>query len=187
MKWRNNCLLCLLVITFVQQGGTYQKNNKEGMQMASIGIESGIAKRHADLLNQLLANEFVLYTKTLNFHWNVKGKWFGALHTFFQNQYEQLASILDIVAEQIQILGFETIASLQDFMKLKTVSEEPIHTRQDTEMLKVLLALQEAIIEQIRSMLTEISETNNYALENVLQDILTKHEKMHWMIQAHLN
>jgi DNA-binding ferritin-like protein len=61
-----------------------------------------------------------------------------------------------------------------------------VRTLQDAEMLKVLLALQEAVINQIRSMLTEISETNNYALENVLQDILTKHEKMHWMIQAHL-
>jgi starvation-inducible DNA-binding protein len=154
--------------------------------MPFLDIDPKIAKKHADLLNKLLANEYVLYTKTLNFHWNVKGKLFGELHKLFETQYEQLLAIVDVVAEQIKMLGFHTIASLQEFMKLKTISEEPFMVTDDTEMLKTLTALHQEVIKQIRSILTEMASSNNYALENILQEILAKHEKTHWMLKSHL-
>lgn len=36
-----------------------------------------------EALNKILANEFSLFTKTLNFHWNITGKSFHSLHVFF--------------------------------------------------------------------------------------------------------
>lgn len=47
-----------------------------------IGLTDTTQKQVAALLNQLLADEFVLYVKTLNFHWNVVGSDFFALHLF---------------------------------------------------------------------------------------------------------
>lgn len=151
-----------------------------------IGLDTKICKDHAALLNELLANEYVLYTKTLNFHWNVKGKWFGPLHQLFQTQYEQLFMIVDVVAEQIQMLGHEAAGSLEAFIQLKTIKEETKKIKDDTEMIKLLLSGHEEIIDQLRGLITIISKTENYALENILQDILAKHEKTAWMLRSHL-
>ena len=41
------------------------------------------------ILNALLADEYVLYTKTRNYHWNVVGSQFNDLHKFFAAQYEE--------------------------------------------------------------------------------------------------
>lgn len=151
-----------------------------------IGLDEKICKEHAGLLNGLLANEYVLYTKTLKFHWNVKGKLFGPLHQLFQTQYEQLFVIVDIVAEQIQMIGHNAAGSLEEFMTLKTISEEPMIVKNDTDMIKLLLSGHEEIINQMRAMIKSVSATNNYALENVLQDILSKHEKIAWILRSHL-
>lgn len=151
-----------------------------------IGLDEKICKEHAALLNKILANEYTLYTKTLKFHWNVKGKWFGPLHQLFQKQYEQLLDIADTIAEQVQILGHEAAGSLEEFMALKTIKEETKKVKNDTEMLKLLLSGHEELIDQLRKTLTVMAKTNNYALENVLQDILAKHEKTAWMLRSHL-
>jgi starvation-inducible DNA-binding protein len=37
-------------------------------------------------LTKLLADEFVLYTKTRNAHWNVEGVDFHSMHLFFESQ-----------------------------------------------------------------------------------------------------
>ena len=63
--------------------------------MVNIGISESHRKAVSDRLNLLLANEYVLYTKTLKYHWNIQGKHFGALHIFFREQYEQLFDIVE--------------------------------------------------------------------------------------------
>jgi hypothetical protein len=49
-----------------------------------------------------LADEYVLYTKTRNYHWNVVGPQFNDLHKFFEAQYEELDDVVDEVAERMR-------------------------------------------------------------------------------------
>ena len=60
---------------------------------ARIGIGEKETANLGKILNTLLADEFVLYTKTRRFHWNVVGSDFGELHKFFEEQYEALDDI----------------------------------------------------------------------------------------------
>jgi starvation-inducible DNA-binding protein len=164
------------------------ENDIQGEQiMINIGIDEKVRKEHSALLNQLLANEYVLYTKTLNYHWNVKGKWFGPLHELFKKQYEQLFDMIDVVAEQVQVLGGVSAGSMTEFLKQATLTEHSGPVAADSEMIKVLMGGHEHVIRQIRSMLEQLQSSNNYALENILQDILGKHEKTTWMLRAHLS
>src|SRR6266850_3518226 len=55
-----------------------------------IAISQGDRQTVVDILNTLLSDEYVLYTKTRNYHWNVTGPQFNDLHTFFEAQYEEL-------------------------------------------------------------------------------------------------
>ena len=53
----------------------------------NIGLEAKQREAVVGLLSPLLPDEYVLYTKTRNYHWNVVGPQFNDLHKFFQEQY----------------------------------------------------------------------------------------------------
>src|SRR5437868_8855842 len=65
-----------------------------------IGLTEAQRTAVIGILNTLLADEYVLYTKTRNFHWNVTGPQFNDLHKFFEAQYTELNVIVDDVAER---------------------------------------------------------------------------------------
>jgi len=75
--------------------------------MESINI--GIAPEHRESvaagLKQLLADSYTLYLQTHNFHWNVTGPRFRELHLLFEEQYTELATAVDDIAERIRTLG----------------------------------------------------------------------------------
>ena len=48
-----------------------------------IGITAANRKKIAGILSSLLADEFLLYLKTRNAHWNVEGPDFHQMHVFF--------------------------------------------------------------------------------------------------------
>ena len=66
----------------------------------SIGISESNRDSIVKILNAVLADEYVLYTKTRNYHWNVVGPQFNDLHKFFEGQYEALNEVVDDVAER---------------------------------------------------------------------------------------
>ena len=79
-------------------------------------------KASADNLAKLLADTYVLYLKTQNFHWNVVGSQFYTLHEVFEGHYNELAAAVDEIAERIRILGFRAPGSFKDFLELATCS-----------------------------------------------------------------
>jgi len=76
----------------------------------NIEISENNLKEVATLLNTLLADEYVLITKTRNAHWNVQGQNFMELHKLFEGQYEAVDNIIDEVAERIRTVGHFAIA-----------------------------------------------------------------------------
>src|SRR3954462_10690351 len=89
----------------------------------NIGITNENLSAVAHTLNGILADEFVLYTKTRNAHWNVEGPDFHNMHLFFESQYEQLDETMDEVAERIRFLGHYAPGSLSQFLQLTHLSE----------------------------------------------------------------
>lgn len=184
----NKIAVLFVACLFLCKNSIAGNNTEEikGDRMVNIGIDEKVRKSHAEQLNILLADEYVLYTKTLKFHWNVKGKWFGPLHKLFNDQYQQLLDIVDTIAERVRMLGFGAAASLKEFSDLATLSEEPMIVKTDVEMIKLLLQGHEHVIREIRDFIEKIRETNDSGLENILQDIMAKHEKNAWMLRSHL-
>src|ERR1043165_1181400 len=90
----------------------------------TIGIDTKKLAAVAQVLGIVLADEFLLYTKTRNAHWNVEGIDFYAKHTFFEAQYEQLDEIMDSVAERIRTLGHYAPATLAAYLELTHLSEQ---------------------------------------------------------------
>ena len=91
----------------------------------NIGLEAEQREGVVGLLSALLADEYVLYTKTRNYHWNVVGPQFNDLHKFFQDQYEALDDVIDEVAERARTLGGHAIGTLAEFVQLARLKEHP--------------------------------------------------------------
>src|ERR1700679_3999759 len=90
----------------------------------NIGIKDKDRQAVADELAHILADEFVLYTKTRNAHWNVEGPDFHSMHLFFETQYEQLDDFMDSVAERIRTIGHYAPATLKSFLDLTHLTEK---------------------------------------------------------------
>ncbi len=151
---------------------------------ANLGLDNMAAQKTANHLEVVLANTFVLYTKTLNFHWNVTSKNFMELHTLFQGQYEALALSVEEIAERIRTLGFKAPGTLADFLHLTTLHEEKKDLN-DKEMLEQLVKDYEAVISHIRDSLDDIDD-KDIGSRALLEGLLSEHEKTAWMLAAHL-
>ena len=84
---------------------------------ANIGMSDKNRKGTVEILNRLLSDEYILYTKTRNYHWNVTGPDFSELHKFFEAQYGELDEIIDEVAERSRALGGNALGTLKEFSK----------------------------------------------------------------------
>jgi starvation-inducible DNA-binding protein len=153
----------------------------------SIGITEANRKTVADQLAKLLADEFVLYTKTLNAHWNLEGPDFHSVHLYFEELYEQAQEFIDAVAERIRQLGHYAPASLKDYIGLTHLTEQLKGGNNSLDLIKNLLGDHESIIEFIRSNVKEFDEAHKDAgTSDFVTGLMEKHEKIAWMLRAHL-
>src|ERR1700742_442200 len=113
---------------------------------ASIGIAPANLQAVAAELSKLLADEFILYTKTRNAHWNVEGADFHSMHIFFEQQYNELDETMDSVAERIRQLGHYAPATLQSFLQLTHLTEASREKNDSLGFIKELVVDHENII-----------------------------------------
>lgn len=151
---------------------------------ANIGLSAKTRKEVAQILNELLADEFVIYVKTLKFHWNVYGIVFHDFHALFKEQYEQMLDISDDVAERVRALGHDSFGTMAEYLKHTRLKEEPGKVPDALGMIKMLLADHEAVIREIRKDVETCEELGDAGTSNFLQDLMEKHEKIAWMLRA---
>ncbi len=164
----------------------WSANKSFVVKRTSIGLDSEVREKIINSLRTLLADNYVLYTKALNFHWNVEGELFSQLHEFFKNLYESLQESNDLLAERIRALGGYSPGSLQQFLVLTQLKEDKGGKLNYLEMLRILLADFETIIRAVRSATELTAENNDWGTNNMLAGMLEGLEKQAWMIRAHL-
>jgi starvation-inducible DNA-binding protein len=153
---------------------------------ATIGIPENHLQAVGLELNQLLADEFVLYTKTRNCHWNVEGSNFMEMHKFYETQFEELDEIIDDVAERIRSIGHYAEARLKDYVKLSRLEEQE-YTNKQKDQLQNLLNDHETIIQNLRKLIVLFSDTHkDLGTSDFVTGLMGKHEKMAWFIRSYL-
>ena len=153
----------------------------------SIGITQDHLLKVAQALNGILADEFLLYLKSRKAHWNVEGADFYNKHKFFEAQYEQLDEVMDDVAERIRTLGHYAPATLSDYLQLTHLSEQSRAANDGPGFIKELLGDHESIIIHLRENIIPIAnEGKDVGTSDFLTSLLETHEKMAWMLRAHL-
>lgn len=137
-------------------------------------------------LNTLLSNEFALFQRTLNYHWNLTGPRFHSLHVFFGEHYNTLLEYIDMIAERNRIIQGTPIGTLSEVKKRMTLKEAPEEIPSTSQMIASLSDGHSEIISEIQSSLKKLEDDIDPGTEDMLVEILRGHEKIQWMLRAHI-
>ena len=148
-----------------------------------IGISEGDRSKIAKGLSRLLADSYTLYLMTHNFHWNVIGPMFNALHLMFMQQYTEQWTALDLIAERIRALGFPAPGTYKEFVKFASIKEvEGVPKAMD--MVRNLVEAQEATARTARLLFPVVDKANDQPTMDLLTQRLDVHEKTAWMLRS---
>lgn len=151
-----------------------------------IGIQENLRLQIVQQLSHVLADSYLLYMKTHNFHWNVEGPMFNTLHLMFMDQYTEMWNALDLIAERIRSLGSYAPGSYKKYVKLSQIeeSEENIPAQ---AMIQQLLQGHETLTKTIRQAFPLAEEAKDESTCDLLTQRLQVHEKTAWMLRSLLS
>jgi starvation-inducible DNA-binding protein len=151
-----------------------------------IGIPDKDRTAIAKGLSKLLADSYTLYLKTHNYHWNVTGPMFNTLHLMFEQQYTELATAVDLIAERIRALGHTAPGSYKAYASLTSIKEEE-GVPDAKEMIKQLVLGQEAVTRTARELFPTVDAASDEPTADLLTQRMQVHEKNAWMLRSLLD
>jgi len=147
------------------------------------GISSKDRAAIAKGLSRLLADTYVVYLKTHNFHWNVEGPMFQTLHQMFMEQYTETWNAIDLVAERIRSLGHYAPGTYREYLDLARVKETP-GVPKAGQMVKLLIDGQESVVKTAREVLPLAEKADDQPTLDLLTQRMQVHEKNAWMLRS---
>lgn len=150
------------------------------------GVQHEDRSELASQLSTALANSYVLYLKTQSFHWNVVGPLFYSLHKLTEEQYEDLAEAVDVIAERIRAIGFVAPGSFSQFIGLASIEEETGAPSAE-KMIQQLIDDNTTCARLLRDSVIEAEKVNDVMTAGILTDRIGQHEENAWMLQAMLS
>lgn len=152
--------------------------------MEKMGLSKKPLKDISESLKDYLANTYALYLKTQNFHWNVKGPEFFALHLLFEKQYKELAEAVDEIAERIVSIGFHVDATFSGFMERSQIHETKKFVTSN-QMLQELVDGNELISEMGRPLVKHFQDLRDDVSADMIIKRQAAHDKAAWMLRSH--
>ncbi|WKN31237.1 DNA starvation/stationary phase protection protein [Porifericola rhodea] len=161
------------------------KNDVKSSEPTKLGLSENKRAESAEILNLLLADASVLYTKTRNFHWNVTGPLFYSLHNLLEEQYQELATSTDEIAERVRQLGFNAVGSMQEFLNITRLEEAKKDGLSDKDMVKALVKDHEEVVRTMRKDIEKLEdELGDVGNADFVTGLMQAHEKMAWMLRS---
>jgi starvation-inducible DNA-binding protein len=154
--------------------------------MNYLGIEKAKITNTAKGLNKLLACYHVYYQNLRNFHWNVQGENFFALHEKFEQLYKDSRTQIDSIAERILTLRYRPMSNMSEYLEVSMIDEAG-EVSEDREMVATTLENHKQIIECMRDVLDAAEEANDEGTNDLISNFLGDIEKKSWMLDAWLS
>jgi len=104
----------------------------------------------------------------------------------FEQQYTELALAVDTIAERIRALGHFAPGSYAAYARLASIADTD-GVPSATEMIKLLVEGQEAVVRTARKVLSVAEEANDQATADLTTERLQIHEKTAWMLRSLLD
>ena len=146
-------------------------------------VQSNFGKQQVDsvvtMLNLVLADECLLYSKTRNCDWTVTSPETRSLHDLFEQQYDRLANIIDSLAERIRTLGAQAMGTMSEFLQYARLKEHSGKRAPSARMIAHLLDNHEALLLTLKGDLAVCAEEfKDGDTSRLLNDLMAQHESM---------
>ncbi|GJM03539.1 MAG: DNA starvation/stationary phase protection protein [Rhodomicrobium sp.] len=156
-------------------------------EAVDIGVKKKKREEVAKHLAGFLATSYMLYMKTLYYHWNVTGPHFHSLHETFEEQYTDLHAAGDILAERVRALGHFTPGTFKEYIKLSAIDEDDTLPGSADKMVENLLHDNEACSKEARSVLKVAEEAGDEVTADMMVERMAQHDEAAWMLRATLD
>jgi starvation-inducible DNA-binding protein len=133
-------------------------------------------------INGLVADAYVLYVKTKNFHWHISGPNFRDYHLMLDEQAEQIFNSLDPLAERARKLGQPTLRSLKHILELTSLKENDQPFVSPAQMLNELCADNVTVAKAMREAHTVCDDAEDVATASLLEVYIDETEKRIWFL-----
>ncbi|MCU5746603.1 DNA starvation/stationary phase protection protein [Staphylococcus sp. SQ8-PEA] len=137
------------------------------------------------VLNQQVANWTVAFTKLHNFHWYVKGPNFFALHTKFEELYDEASQFIDDLAERILAIGGNPVATLKESLEISIIDEAGKNYKAE-EMVAELSQDFTNVSKQLEEAIEVASKAEDDVTEDMFIGMQTDIDKHNWMLKSYL-
>ncbi|MDJ0735675.1 MAG: Dps family protein [Nostocaceae cyanobacterium] len=155
------------------------------MRKLNIGLTEEQRQGVINLLNQDLADSYLLLVKTKKYHWDVVGPQFLTLHEMWGEHYETLTENIDSIAERIRALGGYPVGTMEGFLKIASLKEDTKNIPLATEMVANLVDAHEQIIRNLRQHIDNCSQDfHDEGTADFLTGLMEGHEEMAWMLRS---
>jgi len=154
--------------------------------MNYLGIDKSKINKTVKELNQLLASYHVYYQNMRNFHWNMQGENFFALHKEFEKLYQDSRTQIDEIAERILTLRQRPMSNMTEYLDASTV-EEAGKVEADRDMVATTLENHKQLIESMRNVLDAAEKAGDEGTNDLISSFLRDIEKKSWMLDAWLS
>ncbi|NWK55551.1 DNA starvation/stationary phase protection protein [Verrucomicrobiaceae bacterium N1E253] len=138
-----------------------------------------------DALRQVVADCYALLGQTHLCHWNVRGPGFFALHTAFEEQYTELFTAIDEIAERIRALGSLAPGGLANLAGQSSIQEIPEDTDANS-MVDHLANANGIVVDGLRKARDLAGENEDSESEDLAISRIQVHEKTIWMLKSFL-
>lgn len=136
-------------------------------------------------VNQLVANQGVLYVKLHQFHWYVQGPDFFTLHEKFEQLYDETTAQFDLFAERLIALGEKPYSTLGEFLEHATIEEKPyVEKIPATKMVAETIADYETMKKLTKEAAHLAGEAEDPVTEDLLIAYLENIDLTLWMLKA---
>src|SRR5262249_11956167 len=130
----------------------------------------------------LLADVFVLYLKTKNFHWHMSGRHFRDYHLLLDEQSDQIFATTDVIAERVRKIGGKTLHSIGEISRLQRLLDNGAHYVTPQDMLAELRDDNKQLIAFMRETHDLSSDYNDVATTSLLEVWIDEAERRTWFL-----
>lgn len=137
-------------------------------------------------LLQLQADTHSLWIRFHNYHWNVKGLQFWAIHSYTEEAYESLATLFDDIAERILQLKEKALVCPKAMSEKAKVAKIDKDCFSASEVLEFVREDYKYLLKEFKSLDEIASEAGDVSTSNLAQDKIAELEKSLWMLDSAL-
>jgi starvation-inducible DNA-binding protein len=133
-------------------------------------------------LRQLLADVFVLYVKTKNFHWHMSGNHFRDYHLLLDEHGEQIFAMTDDIAERARKLGGTSLHSISEISRHQRLKDNNEDFVAPKDMLAELCSDNQHLTKFLRSTHEVCDRHNDVATASLLENWIDEAERRTWFL-----